>query len=228
VEVGGARIDPARLRDFEAVTGARTTRWFGMAEGPLSFTRPHDPDGPRLSGEGFPLSLDDEYLVVDAAGRPCAPGESGELLVRGPTTLRGYYREPDHNKLAFTTDGFLRTGDLADLDAEGNLTIRDRITDVVNRGGEKVPSGLVESLLVRHPAVRACAVAGVPDAVLTEKVAAFVVPDGAPPVLADLVEHLIGHGLAPHCVPEHLVLLDALPMTQLGKVDKKALVAAHA
>ncbi|WP_422768947.1 (2,3-dihydroxybenzoyl)adenylate synthase [Plantactinospora sp. WMMC1484] len=224
VEVGGSVIDVDALRAFETETGCRVTRWFGMAEGPLSFTRPHDPAADRLANEGYPLSLEDEYAVVGEDGRTLPPGAVGELLVRGPTTLRGYYREPEFNAARFTADGFLRTGDLASIDIEGLLTIRGRTGDVVNRGGEKVPAVLVESRLAEHPAVKMCAVTGVPDPVLTEKVAAFVVPEGTPPTLADLVAFLRAAGIAPHCFPEHLVILDRLPTTAVGKVDKKALL----
>ncbi|NUT32663.1 MAG: AMP-binding protein [Hamadaea sp.] len=223
VEVGGSVIDLDTVRAFDSETGCRVTRWFGMAEGPLCFTRPHDPAADRLANEGYPLSVEDEYVVVGEDGAPLPAGEIGELLVRGPTTLRGYYREPDDNARSFTADGFLRTGDLASIDVEGLLTIRGRTGDVINRGGEKVPAGLVESRLAEHPAVKMCAVTGVPDPVLTEKVAAFVVPQDAAPTLAELTAFLRAAGIAPHCFPEHVVIVDRLPMTPVGKVDKKAL-----
>lgn len=223
VEVGGANIDGAVCREHEEALGCRVTRWFGMAEGPLCFTRPHDPVEHRLGNEGFPLSVDDDYRVVAPDGSLCATGETGELLVRGPTTLRGYYRDAEHNRAAFTADGFLRTGDMAGLDVDGSLQIRGRMTDVVNRGGEKVPVALVESKLLAHPGVRACAVTTMPDPVLIEKVAAFVVAGDPAPTLAELGGFLRDGDLAPHCIPEELVFVERLPMTNVGKVDKKAL-----
>ena len=138
------------------------THWFGMAEGLLTYTRPDDPQDVIIHTQGRPLCPDDEIRVVDERDGDVPPGDIGELLTRGPYTLRGYYRVPEHNAKAFTPDGFLRTGDLVRLTPDGNMVVEGRIKDVINRGGEKVSAGEVEDLLITHPAVREVAVVAMP------------------------------------------------------------------
>ncbi len=140
IEVGGAPLDPAAAREAQARLGCTLTHWFGMAEGVLCCTRAGDGIDATARGQGRPLSPLDELLVVDDRDRPVAAGAGGELLVRGPMTLRGYYDEPDHNRAAFTADGFL-TGDLVRLSAAGELTVTGRLKDVIIRGGEKISTG---------------------------------------------------------------------------------------
>ena len=223
IEVGGARLDPAVARSAEAVLGCTVTRWFGMGEGLLCFTRPEDPPELRLSTEGRPLCADDELIVVDSDDRPVPVGEIGELLTRGPYTLRGYYRADEYNRRVFTDDGFLRTGDLVRLTEAGALVVEGRTRDIVNRGGEKVPTGEVEDHLRAHPLVRDAALVAVPDRALGEKSTAFVIPDGGAPTLAALREFLLDRGLAAYKSPDHLELVERFPHTALGKVDKAAL-----
>jgi 2,3-dihydroxybenzoate-AMP ligase len=226
IEVGGAPLDPAVARRVDAALGARLTRWFGMAEGLLVFTRPEEPAEVRASTEGRPLCPDDELRVVDEQDRPVPRGEVGELHARGPCLLRGYYRAEEYNDRVFTADGYLRTGDLVRLDEAGRLVVAGRIKDVINRGGEKVAPEEVESHLLHHPLIREVSVVGVPDRVLGEKTCAVVVaPDGALPTLASVKELLTGRGLAGYKLPDRLEVVDSLPRTSLGKVDRKALRA---
>ncbi|RJL27237.1 (2,3-dihydroxybenzoyl)adenylate synthase [Bailinhaonella thermotolerans] len=223
VQVGSARFAPETARRVTGELGARLTHWFGMAEGLLTYTRLDDPEDVVIHTQGRPLSPADEIRVVDEHDRDVPPGEIGELLTRGPYTLRGYYRVPEHNARAFTPDGFLRTGDLVRLTPRGDMVVEGRVKDVINRGGEKVAAGEVEDLLVTHPAVREAAVVAMPDAVMGERACAFVVPRGAPPALEELRSHLRGQGLADYKLPDRLELIGALPLTKVGKVDKAAL-----
>jgi 2,3-dihydroxybenzoate-AMP ligase len=225
IEVGGARLDPHLAARVEPVLGARLTRWFGMAEGLLCFTRRDDPDPVRAGTEGRPLCPDDEIRVVGADGRDVAPGAVGELLTRGPYTIRGYFRAPEYNARMFTPDGFYRTGDLVRRTAEGNLVVEGRVRDVVNRGGEKVATEEVEEHLRAHPAVKDAAVVAVPDAALGEKSCAVLVSAADRPSLRDLHEFLTGRGLAAFKLPDRIAFLDALPYTVVGKVDKAAVRA---
>ncbi|MFI8519983.1 (2,3-dihydroxybenzoyl)adenylate synthase [Streptomyces sp. NPDC085481] len=136
VQVGGdvplqreiaERMGPAR--------GCRVQQVFGMAEGLLTLTRPEDPDGTVPTTQGLPLSPDDEIRIVDADGRAVvSDGEVGELLARGPYTVRGYYRAPDHNARAFTADGYLRTGVLARRTPDGGVVVSGRVDEVLRRG----------------------------------------------------------------------------------------------
>jgi 2,3-dihydroxybenzoate-AMP ligase len=222
LQVGGANLAPQVARQVQAL-GCRLTHWFGMAEGVLCYTRLDDPPEVVAHTQGRPLAAADEYRVVDERGRDVPPGELGELLVRGPCTLRGYYRAPEYNRTAFTPDGFLRTGDLVRITGAGNLVVAGRSKDVINRGGEKIGAAELEEHVAAHPRVRGCAVVPVPDPTLGEKTCAFVVPRGEPVGLAELREFLTGRGLAGYKLPDRIAYLDTLPRTNLGKIDKQAL-----
>lgn len=224
IEVGGARLEPDVARRVQPATGARVSRWFGTAEGLLSFTRPDDSPDVCATTEGRPLSPADDIRLLDADGVDVPPGGTGEMVVRGPYTIRGYYRAPDYNAHAFTPDGYYRTGDLVRFDPDGNLVVVGRVKDVINRGGEKVPTGEVEEHLCTHPSVTAAALVPVPDASLGEKSCAVIVAR-VPVVLADLRAHLSARGLADYKLPDRLELVEELPFTAVGKVDKRALSA---
>ncbi|MFD9337434.1 (2,3-dihydroxybenzoyl)adenylate synthase [Streptomyces sp. NPDC060028] len=123
VQIGGAPLPRATAERIGAAWGCRLQQGFGIAEGLLTLTRPADPDETVLTTQGRPLSPDDEIRIVDADGKDVPDGEPGELLARGPYTVRGYYRAPDHNARSFTTDGYFRTGDLARRTPDGNLVV---------------------------------------------------------------------------------------------------------
>ena len=225
VEVGGAMLPPEVARRVRPALGCVLSHWFGMAEGLLCFTRPEEPAEVAATTQGRPLCLADEVRVVDELDRDVEPGRVGQLLTRGPTVLRGYYREPELNATTFTPDGFLRTGDLVRMTPEGRLVAEGRIKDIVNRGGEKVPAGELEDHLRAHPAVRGAAVVPMPDALMGEKTCAFVVPASAPPTLAALRAFLTDRGLADFKLPDRVEVVGSVPVTGVGKIDKTALRA---
>ncbi|AWL41139.1 MULTISPECIES: (2,3-dihydroxybenzoyl)adenylate synthase [unclassified Streptomyces] len=225
VQIGGARTHSSLAARVGPVLGCRLQQVFGMAEGLLTLSRPTDSEERVLATQGRPLSPDDEVRIVGPAGDDVPPGGTGELLTRGPYTLQGYYKAPEHNARAFTEDGFYRTGDLARLTDDGDLVIEGRIKDVINRGGDKVSAPEVEEHLLAHPAVAEAAVVPVPDPFLGERIGAYVVPDGPPPALRELKEALHADGLADYKLPDWLAIVEALPLTGLGKVDKKTLTA---
>lgn len=225
VEVGGAMLPPDVGRRAGSVLGSTLTQWFGMAEGLLCFTRLDDPPEVAATTQGRPLCAADEVRVVDDADRDVRRGEVGQLLTRGPSVLRGYYRAPELNATAFTRDGYLRTGDLVRMTPEGRLVAVGRIKDVVNRGGEKVPVEEVEDHLRAHPRVRGVAVVAMPDRLMGEKTCAFVVPNGDAPGVRELRRFLEERGLADYKLPDRVEPIDALPLTSVGKVDKVALRA---
>jgi 2,3-dihydroxybenzoate-AMP ligase len=228
IEVGGASLSPTVARRVRPTLGATLSHWFGMAEGVLCFTRPGESDEVAATTQGTPLCADDELRVVDEDGHDVPPGETGELLVRGPCTLRGYYNVPDHNRTVFTPDGFLRTGDLVRLTGEGRLVVTGRLKDVINRGGEKISADEIEAHLVAHPAIRTAAVVPVPDRNLGEKSCAVVVTRGTPPTLNEVRDFLLGRGLAGFKLPDRLEVVTALPQTSVGKIDKRAVAASVA
>jgi 2,3-dihydroxybenzoate-AMP ligase len=123
LQIGGAPLHRATAERVGPALGCRLQQVFGIAEGLLTLTRPGDPDETLHTTQGRPLSPDDEIRIVDADGKDVPDGESGELLARGPYTVRGYYRAPDHNARSFTADGYFRTGDLARRTPDGNLVV---------------------------------------------------------------------------------------------------------
>ncbi|MFD6220517.1 (2,3-dihydroxybenzoyl)adenylate synthase [Nocardia asteroides] len=227
LQVGGARLAEVNARDVEPALNCRLQQVFGMAEGLLNFTRLDDDDELICTTQGRPLSPADELRVVDAEGADVAPGEEGELLTRGPYTLRGYYRAPEHNARAFTPDGFYRSGDLVRQLPSGHLVVSGRIKDVINRGGENISCDELEEHLLAHPAVRHAAAVGLPDAALGEKACVVLVVTGELPSLGELKLFLTERGLATYKLPDVVRQADSLPITAVGKIDKKALRALH-
>ncbi|MBL1084123.1 AMP-binding protein [Streptomyces actinomycinicus] len=231
LQIGGARLEPELAARITPELGCRLQQVFGMAEGLLTMTRPDDDPHAVLHTQGRPVSEADELRIVDALGAPVPPGGAGELLTRGPYTLRGYYRAPEHNARAFTEDGFYRTGDLASITPEGRLVVQGRIKDVVIRGGDKIAAGEVEAHLLAVPGIVAAAVVPVPDELLGERIYAFLVSraeDGRKPSLSALKAALQERGLADFKLPDRAEYVPDLPLTPLGKIDKKVLSAAAA
>ncbi|QWF84836.1 (2,3-dihydroxybenzoyl)adenylate synthase [Amycolatopsis sp. CA-230715] len=225
IEVGGAMLSPETAERVRAELGATLTHWFGMAEGFLAFTRLDDPPERAATSQGTAMSPDDEIRIVDDDGHPVPDGEVGQLLVRGPCVLRGYYDVPEHNAEVFTTNGFLRTGDLVRRAPDGAITATGRVKHTINRGGEKISGDELEGELAAHPAVRAVAVVPVPDTAFGEKTCAVVVPEGDPPTLDDLRAFLTGRGIAEFKHPDRLRVVSSLPHTAVGKVDRRELAA---
>ncbi|MFI7672097.1 (2,3-dihydroxybenzoyl)adenylate synthase [Actinophytocola sp. NPDC049390] len=221
VQVGGSVLDPALARSVPEVLGVRLQQVFGMAEGLLNYTRLDDPDDVVLTTQGRPISVDDEVLVVDEDDAPVPRGQTGELLTRGPYTPRGYFRAPEHNTRAFTPDGWYRTGDLVRVDPGGNLVVEGRRKDLINRGGEKVSAEEVEQLARELLGVTDALAVPVPDAGNGERVCLVVVGTAVPP-LTEVRAAYLAHGVAAYKVPEQVEVLDRLPLTAVGKVDRKA------
>ncbi|WP_063004808.1 (2,3-dihydroxybenzoyl)adenylate synthase [Nocardia salmonicida] len=228
LQVGGARLAEVNARDVEPALQCTLQQVFGMAEGLLNYTRLDDDKELVCTTQGRPLSPADELRVVDADGNDVAPGEEGELLTRGPYTLRGYYRAPEHNSRAFTADGFYRSGDLVRQLPSGHLVVSGRIKDVINRGGENISCDELEEHLLAHPAVRHAAAVGLPDAALGEKACVVLVVTGELPTLGEIKTFLTERGLATYKLPDLVRQADTLPITAVGKIDKKALIRLSA
>ncbi len=224
--VGGQRLNPEPARRILSEIGPVVTQVYGMAEGLCCSTRRGDPEEVVVNTQGRPVSPHDELRIVDDEDRDVAPGELGELLCRGPYTIRGYYRAEEHNRTAFTADGYYRTGDLVRMHPSGNLVVEGRRKDVINRGGEKISAEEVEDLVLAHPAVLNAAVVAMPDALLGERACAYVVlRPGARLTFEELVRHLDGRQVARFKFPERLEIVERFPTTAVGKVSKKDLRA---
>ena len=227
INTGGQKFQTETKHRAEAAfRGAKVQEVFGMAEGQLFISRLDEPDAVRWDTVGRPVGPDDEVLLVDDEGRPVASGEMGELLCRGPYTIRGYLDADEHNARAFTSDGFYRSGDVMRRRPDGNYVVEGRMKDLINRGGEKISAEEVEDLALGHPAIRNIAAVAMPDAVLGERMCAFViVQPGATLDLEELGRFLTERGVARFKHPERLELVDEFPLSPVGKVQKKQLAA---
>lgn len=225
IQSGGQRLQPeVRRRTKELIPSVTVQENFGMAEGMLMFVRFDDPEEVRMETVGRPLSPDDEVRLVDDDDREVAPGEVGELLARGPYTLRGYFGVPEYNARAFTSDGFYRSGDLMRLHPSGNYIVEGRKKDLINRGGEKISAEEIENLILTHPAVQNVACVPMPDPILGERMCAYVIPrDGESLTLQQLAAYLLEQEISKHKLPERLEVVDEFPLSPFGKVSKKDL-----
>jgi 2,3-dihydroxybenzoate---[aryl-carrier protein] ligase len=225
IQSGGQRLQPeVRRRTKELIPSVTVQENFGMAEGMLMFVRFDDPEEVRMETVGRPVSPDDEVRLVDDDDKEVAPGEVGELLARGPYTLRGYYGVPEYNARAFTTDGFYRSGDLMRRHPSGNYMVEGRKKDLINRGGEKISAEEIENLILSHPAVQNAACVPMPDPVLGERMCAYVIlRRRCALTLAELVAFLMKEEIAKHKLPERLEVMGDFPLSPFGKVSKKEL-----
>lgn len=226
LQVGGAKLGADDARTVRESLTPGLQQVFGMAEGLLCLTRPGDPADLLDNSQGRPMCDADEVRIVDEDGADVAPGDAGELLVRGPYTLNGYYRAEADNTRSFTADGFYRSGDRVRALADGYLEVTGRVKDVILRGGESIAALDLESHLQTHPAVHAAAAVGLPDQYLGEIVCAAVVFKGKPLAAAELNQHLQDRGAAAHSRVDKLVAVPTLPLTAVGKIDKRALLAS--
>ncbi|NLU79141.1 (2,3-dihydroxybenzoyl)adenylate synthase [Micromonospora sp. HNM0581] len=224
LQVGAARLSDDLARRIRPELGCRLQQVFGMAEGLLNLTRAEDGEDLVCTTQGRPICPDDEVLVVDEAGAEVPPGEVGELLTRGPYTIRGYYRAEEVNRTGFTPDGYYRTGDQVRRLPSGHLSVVGRIKDQINRGGEKIDATEVEGHLAAYPGVLAAALVGAPDQDLGERPVAFLVCDGEPPTVRAVGSFLRERGLAAYKHPDRVGTVSEMPLTAVGKIDKKALV----
>jgi 2,3-dihydroxybenzoate-AMP ligase len=223
VQNGGARLAPELRRRLREQLQCTPQEVYGTAEGLINMTRLDDPDERLLESSGAPVLDEDEIRVVDDDGRDLPDGEPGELVTRGPYTIRGYYDAPQKNAEAFLPGGWYRMGDIVRKQGRHVYT-EGRRKDLINRGGEKISCDEVENLIFAHPAVKAVALVAMPDPVFGEKACAFVVPkDGQTLDLPGLVAFLRRQQIASFKLPERLELVDALPLSPVGKILKREL-----
>ncbi|RSM70759.1 2,3-dihydroxybenzoate-AMP ligase [Actinoplanes sp. ATCC 53533] len=226
LQVGGARLADELARRVRPVLGTRLQQVFGMAEGLLNYTRLDDPEEIICTTQGRPMCPDDEVRLVDEFDQEVPDGQPGSLLTRGPYTPRGYYRAPEQNARAFTADGWYRSGDICRLTPDGNLVVEGRDKDMINRAGEKISAEEVENLVYQLPDISQVAAVAMPDPKLGERVCVYVVPQPGRTVTLDQIRAgLEAMEIASFKLPERLLLVDELPSTKVGKVDKKALRA---
>lgn len=226
VQHGGARVLPELRKRLREQWRCASQEIYGTAEGMLCFVRLDDPEDIVLESSGAPMLDIDEIQVVDEEGQPLQDGEAGEMLARGPYTIRGYYNAPETNAQAFTADGFYRMGDV--VRKRGRYVYTEgRKKELINRGGEKISSEEVENLIIRHPDVAAVCLIALPDAVYGERACACVIlhPDRKL-TLAQLNAFLMEQRIAKFKLPERLEIVLEFPMSPAGKVLRRKLKEA--
>jgi cyclohexanecarboxylate-CoA ligase len=216
---GGAPIPPVLIERARDKVGIRVCSLWGMTE-VLSGTlteparaadKSSNTDGRALEGM--------DILIVNDAGEPLPAGQAGRLWVRGAQMFLGYFQRPDI--VAYNAEGWFDSGDLAYMDTEGYIRISGRTKDVLIRGGENVPVVEIESVMLKHPAVKSVAIVGFPDARLGERACVFaVLREGQSLSLQDVQAHMQAAKVAKQYWPEKLTVLDQLPATPSGKIQK--------
>lgn len=206
-----------------ALWGPRFVQYYGQTEAPLCMTVLCAEDHvPELFGACGQPAAEAEIRLVDNQGVEVAEGEIGEIAVRAPFTMRGYFNAPELDAATRLPEGWLRTRDLARFDERGYLHLVDRASDMIITGGYNVYPREVEDVLLEHPSVRECAVVGLPDEKWVEAVTAFVVADAPAPGAASLIA-FVRERLAAYKVPKAVRFVDSIPKSPVGKVLRRAL-----
>ena len=220
---GGAKLAPELRRRVERRFGCTFQESFGTGEGLLNMTRLDDPAEIRFTSSGRPVSPADEIRIVDEQGADVADGVVGELICRGPYTIRGYYNAPAATRAAFTSDGFYHMGD-AVRRVDRNLYLEGRLKDIINRGGEKISCEEVENHILAHPKIKNVCVVAMPDETYGEKACAFVIlADGATLDFAEMKTFLLARDIAKFKLPERLEIATEFPTSAAGKVLRREL-----
>lgn len=220
---GGQKVPPDVTRRVVDRWDAGFSHVFGMGEGPQIITRPDDPLEVQRT-VGRPLGDGDEFRVLDEDGTEVESGEVGELVARGPGVFTGYLRNPEANAEDFDEGGWFHTGDVFTRHEDGTFEVFGRLDDAINRAGETIHPAAVEDVLVEHPAIRKAAVVGIPDESLGERVGAAVeLAAGADSLTVEEVQAFFEEqGVAVFRRPEVLRVVESLPETQVGKIDRGA------
>jgi 2,3-dihydroxybenzoate-AMP ligase len=224
IQNGGARLAPELRRRLRERLGCFPQEVYGTGEGLINMTRVGDPDELLLESSGAPVSELDEIKVLGPEDRAVPDGEPGELAVRGPYTIRGYYAAPEADRKAFTPDGFYRMGDV--VRKRGRYVWAEgRKGDLINRGGEKISVDEVEDFILRFRNVRSVAVVAMPDPLFGERACAFVIPKdpAQPPTLQELTAFLKKCGIAKFKWPERLEVVSEFPVSPVGKILRRKL-----
>jgi 2,3-dihydroxybenzoate-AMP ligase len=220
---GGAKLAPELRRRIELRFGCTFQESFGTGEGLLNMTRLDDPAEIRFTSSGRPISPADEIRIIDEQGNDVPDGAVGELICRGPYTIRGYYSAPEKDLAAFTGDGYYRMGDMVRR-IDGNLFVEGRLKDIINRGGEKISCEEVENHILGHPKIKNVCVVAMPDEVFGEKACAFVVTvDGETVDLDEIKNFLLSRNIAKFKLPERLTIVKEFPISPAGKILRREL-----
>jgi acyl-CoA synthetase (AMP-forming)/AMP-acid ligase II len=224
-----AALPPQVMRDLEAAFGAPVLEAYGMTEAAHQMSSNPLPPGERRPGS-VGCGTDVTIGILDEHGSLLAPGERGEVVVKGPNVTAGYENNPEANAAAFT-GGWFRTGDQGTLDGSGYLTLVGRLKELINRGGEKISPREIDDVLLAHPAVAEAVSFGVPHSTWGEEVAAAVVlrpaADGAPAATESELVAYCRERLADFKRPKRIHITDLIPRTATGKIQRRLVAAAY-
>jgi 2,3-dihydroxybenzoate-AMP ligase len=230
VRTAGAALRPETARKaemfFRGIGADFVGGGFGSSEGPCATH--HAGESPEIfrTSIGRPMCEGDRWKVLDDREQELPPNKEGELAAKGPCVFTGYYRSDAENREIFTRDGYYKMGDVGRIDEEGHIYITGRKKDIIQRGGEGIIPSEIETILLLHPDINSAAVVAMPDLRLGEKACAYVtLKAGKRLSLEETVGFLKSKGASVLQLPERLVVVETLPRTEIGKIDKKALRA---
>jgi fatty-acyl-CoA synthase len=218
---GGSTVAPALIHRVQDTLGASVVVAYGQSEAPVSIAgRQTDSAQEKATTIGSPLAHRDVRIADPETGATLEIGDVGELQIRSPLSMTGYWRNPEATAAAIDGDGWLHTGDLCSMDDKGMLRIHGRHRDLIIRGGENIYPGEVEAVLLRHPGVSDVAVVGAASERWGEEPVAFVLPVEGVTLAADELDTWAKAHLAGFKRPRHWYFVDAFPLTASGKVQK--------
>ncbi|KAF1068550.1 MAG: Long-chain-fatty-acid--CoA ligase [Pseudomonas citronellolis] len=218
---GGTALVSATAERWKSVTGCAVVEGYGLTEtSPVVCTNPYGEQS-RLGTVGIPV-VGTALKVIDDEGQELPPGERGELCVKGPQVMKGYWQRPEATAEVLDAEGWLRTGDIAVIDPDGFVRIVDRKKDLIIVSGFNVYPNEIEDVVMAHPKVASCAAVGVPDERSGEAVKLFVVARDQALTVEELKAYC-KENFTGYKVPKHIVFKDALPMTPVGKILRREL-----
>lgn len=223
IQVGGSVLDPYLAEKVEKTFNCKLQQIFGIAEGLICCTGLNDSDYARYHTQGRPISHYDEVLIVDEKGEEVPDGEYGELIVRGPYTIYGYYNLEEVNKVCISEECYFKTGDKARRLKDGNYQVAGRLTEMINRAGEKITPSEIEELLLKNEFIEEVQVVGIKDKLLGERICAFILDDTKRMTLKDIRNYLIDRDVAAFKLPDQIVFVNSWPLTGVGKIDRNKL-----
>jgi acyl-CoA synthetase (AMP-forming)/AMP-acid ligase II len=212
-------MPPQVMKEIEDAFGAPLIEAYGMTEASHQMACNPLPPRPHYAGS-VGIAAGPEIAIVDHDGEPLAPGETGEIVIRGANVMTGYENNEKANADAFTPQGWFRTGDQGTLSPEGYLTITGRLKEIINRGGEKISPREVDEILMDHPAVSQCVTFAMPHDKLGEDVAAAVVLREGETLTEKELRAFASERLAPFKVPSTIQFLDEIPKGATGKLQR--------
>lgn len=213
VMVGGSYLNPQMAKEIELYFETTIIQVYGMSEGMTFMTSLNDVEEVRFNTQGKPSSTKDEFLI-----------HNKELMVRGPYTITGYYNNNKANEISFNKDGYYHTGDIAELDENGNIIICGRTKEMINRAGEKIIPSALEDWIEEIEGIKDCVVCGIPDEILGSKICVFVRYENCKYTKNQLNKILREKELPDFYTIDNLIEVNNWPLTPVGKINKKELV----